>query len=217
MGYTIFYGAFHFVEGRAISSISSGDTHSCGLDADGSVLCWGSNDEGQLGDVTAEPTTIAASEHVVIEAMRVTAAEPFGHVSAGARHTCALDRSGRAYCWGEANGEVRQRLTAVPGDVTFATLNAGDGFTCGVSRDGRAFCWGRNSHGQLGNGTTTDSVEPTPVAGSQDFTSVSAGRNHACGLMADGLLYCWGRGAEGELGNGSTADQPTPALVAYQR
>ncbi|MGH2348555.1 MAG: hypothetical protein ACRDFT_03695, partial [bacterium] len=35
--------------------------------------------------------------------------------------------------------------------------------TCAIATDGVAYCWGSNQYGQLGNGTTTPSVEPTPV------------------------------------------------------
>jgi alpha-tubulin suppressor-like RCC1 family protein len=80
-----------------------------------------------------------------------------------------------AYCWGANNygqlgdGTGLQRLvpTAVSGDVTFAQVSAAVGgvHACGISRAGRAYCWGHNGEGELGDGTTTQRLEPTPVIG----------------------------------------------------
>jgi len=43
------------------------------------------------------------------------------------------------------------------------SLSAGDTHTCAVLADGTAECWGNNSRGQLGGGSTTDSVAAVPV------------------------------------------------------
>jgi alpha-tubulin suppressor-like RCC1 family protein len=37
---------------RDISDVSSGGSHTCAIKQDGSLWCWGANEEGQLGDRT---------------------------------------------------------------------------------------------------------------------------------------------------------------------
>ena len=111
---------------------------------------------------------------------------------------------------------------AVPG----AGLTAvGSRHTCAVVQYADLWCWGGNDHGQLGNGSTTDSARPVRVtatgrlAESAGLLAVHAGRVHTCALAleyaATGLVvYCWGGNDEGQLGDGSFAGRSRPAQVA---
>lgn len=76
--------------------------------------------------------------------------------------------------------------------VTFIRMSAGDKHSCGLTADGTAWCWGANSHGQIGDGTTTPRSDPTRISTSSKFTTISAGYAHTCALTADGAAYCWG-------------------------
>jgi len=51
----------------------------------------------------------------------------------------------------------------VTGGLTFATLSA-NRYTCGVTQSGVAYCWGHNADGELGIGSTTNSVTPVKIA-----------------------------------------------------
>ena len=96
-------------------------------------------------------------------------------VNPGGFHTCGLTLASVALCWGtNSDGQVGDGTTTsrsapvrVAGGVTFRGLTAPAlGFhTCGVDQNNRAYCWGLNSSGQLGDGTTTRRLTPTPVAG----------------------------------------------------
>jgi len=46
-----------------------------------------------------------------------------------------------------------------------STIATNAASTCGVTTDHLAYCWGDNGDGELGDGTTTDHLVPTPVAG----------------------------------------------------
>lgn len=105
-------------------------------------------------------------------------------------------------------------LGDTPPAIVPESISAGTGFTCGLTETGTAYCWGENASGELGDGTTTDRLTPTPVGGGLTFASVSAGGSHACGLRADGTAYCWGRNSVGELGDGTTTDRLTPTPVS---
>jgi alpha-tubulin suppressor-like RCC1 family protein len=91
-----------------------------------------------------------------------------------------------------------------------AMIAASSTYTCMVNADHTASCWGSNSSGQLGNGTTTDSVQPVRVLGLTGIVEVAAGVSHACARTAAGDVWCWG--ADYGLGTGG-ADSTVPVQV----
>jgi alpha-tubulin suppressor-like RCC1 family protein len=96
----------------------------------------------------------------------------------------------------------------------FTSLATGSDHTCGVVAAGGAYCWGSNTHGQLGDGSTSNRASPSAVAGGLAFQSVAPGALHTCGVTTDGAAYCWGSNAYGQLGDGTTTDRLTPTPVA---
>jgi alpha-tubulin suppressor-like RCC1 family protein len=135
----------------------------------------------------------------------------FTYVAAGGRNTCAIAPRGVAYCWGAndqgqlGNGdrltESKRQPTRVATEHRFLSLAVGGRFACGLTVDSLALCWGANRDGQLGNGTTDQSLVPVPVADSIHFAGLAAGRAHACGLTADGRAYCWGSNTDAQIGD----------------
>ncbi|KAB5514142.1 hypothetical protein DKX38_028048 [Salix brachista] len=70
-------------------------------------------------------------------------------------------------------------------------------------------CWGRNQNGQLGLGTTEDSLVPQKI---QAFQGVSiklvvAATEHTTDVTEDGELYGWGWGRYGNFGLGDRNDR----------
>jgi alpha-tubulin suppressor-like RCC1 family protein len=100
--------------------------------------------------------------------------------------------------------------------LVFYQVSTGNMHTCGITTTGRAYCWGRNFQGQLGDGTDTARLFPTPVAGGLVFRNVSAAEDHTCGVTTDFLAYCWGEPISGKLGIGSPVRRivTTPTRVA---
>jgi len=131
----------------------------------------------------------------------------------GSFHSCALNPSGQAYCWGDnyygkvgdgTSGSFSQPVpTPVAGGLTFAALSGGGDHSCGVTTSGVAYCWGYNNVGELGDGTIGTRLVPTRVAGDLTFAAVSAGGGHTCGLTPAGAAYCWGVNWAGQLGTGT--------------
>lgn len=199
--------------------VSAGGAHSCATDDAGGAWCWGNNvsGPGQLGDGTTITRLLPVAVAGAIE---------FARVSAGEVHSCGLDRSGVAYCWGAGqfgflgNGEPGFRLvpTPVAGGLAFASISAGAIHSCALTTDGHAYCWGWNASGRLGIGPEPE-IQSTPAAvvGGLLFTAVEAGGTHSCALTTAGKAYCWGHGANGQLGNGDVANSAVPVAVSGAR
>ena len=82
-----------------------------------------------------------------------------------------------------------------------------------MTTSGAAVCWGYNNYGQLGNGSSTNSLVPVAVSGlTSGVASVSGGDFHTCAVTTAGGAKCWGAG--GRLGNGNTVSRYTPVDVS---
>jgi len=194
--------------------VSAGEHHTCGVDWEGGLWCWGDNADGRLGlsDETdrATPTRVAAEQGWV-------------RTSTGGGHTCAVDTGGTLYCWGRnTDGEVGAGpdsgdaiLEPAPAftSLRWAGLGLGDRHSCAVAQDGTLWCWGRNDKGQLGLGDIEPRLSPEQVGTASDWARVSAGKRHTCALRSSGALFCWGLDDSGQLGVNDQVDRLVPTQV----
>lgn len=197
-----------------IVSIAAGNFHTCAIDGEDQVICWGNNAYGQLGNNTTTQSN---------RPVNVSGISSISAIAAGAYHTCALTAGGGVVCWGLNNygqlgdGTTTQRNTPVnvQGLSTgVAAITAGDYHTCALTTGGGIKCWGYNENGQLGDGTTTQRNAPVDVTGlTSGVASITAGYYHTCARTTTGGAKCWGANWHGELGNGTTNDQDTPTPV----
>lgn len=184
------------------SSIVSGWTHVCGV-RQGALYCFGSNQDGQLGDGTTTPQPNPL--RVGTDASWVAV----GANSGAVHHTCAVNAGGELYCWGaNANGQLGIGTTEpshspkLLSGLGWTAVSLGVRYSCGV-RSGALYCWGDASTGGLGSQRTSgNQLTPLKIGSGSAWASVSAGFNTACGLLAD-VPTCWGSNTFGQLGIGT--------------
>ncbi|GAA3995581.1 hypothetical protein GCM10022408_02630 [Hymenobacter fastidiosus] len=150
--------------GTRWTSISGGDNFSLALRSDGTLWAWGYNAYGQLGDAS---TTISRVPIAVITPGTVGAGTRWAQVTAGDDHTSALRSDGSLWAWGYNNyGQIgdntkNNRSTPVreTSNSTWGQLTAGQNNTLAVQAGtGLIFGTGYNAFGQLGNGSTTNTL-----------------------------------------------------------
>jgi alpha-tubulin suppressor-like RCC1 family protein len=160
----------------------------------------------------------------------------FTAIVAGHTHSCALDRTGHAYCWGAnevrelgvastetcANDPCSTQPLLVADIMRFTALSSRWSHTCGLSLAGDIYCWGWNFFGQLGTGQSNRQFfageAPQRVTGGLKFSQVTTGYSHTCGLTTTGVAFCWGGPTSGQnfgqLGDGTTEQRLSPTPVA---
>lgn len=139
--------------GRPATTLALGTSHSCALLNDGSVKCWGSNLEGQLGRAGGERRNVDGLDPVEL-------GQPALDIVAGGRHTCAILADGQVKCWGnnqtgtlgQGDDDNRNLPVVVPLADRVAALTAGGAHTCAMLVSGDLQCWGYNQNGHLGLG-----------------------------------------------------------------
>ena len=182
---------------------------SCGIRTDGTLWCWGNNEDGQLGqeDLDEYDDPVQVGDH-----------DDWESVSVNNAGVCAI-RNGELYCWGfnpndrlgvdsEDNRVVEPMQVGEDDDWEAISIGRGGpgiftgGHICGI-RSGELYCWGST----LGEQTST----PNRVGQADDWTSIRSSKWASCGLRNDADLWCFGRNASGQLGKlpGGDLDEPT--------
>ena len=202
------------------AAIAAGGNHSCALLGNGTAMCWGENNSGQLGDDSRTDKRSPEPVKNLVNAVAIGVGKGLG----GVNHTCALLADGSVRCWGDnasgqiGDGTTTRKLTQSTvagggGSVTARDIATGNSHTCAVRANSTVACWGLNNAGQLGDGTTTNSLTPKAVPGLVNVVAIAAGAGHTCALFAAGSVSCWGANLLGQLGNNSNTDSRIPVPV----
>ena len=161
--------------GRTAIAVASGWSQGCAILDNGSLKCWGYNDDGELGlgDVVGRGNAPGRMGDA-LPTVNLGTGRTAKSVSIGVNTTCVLLDDLSVKCWGVNRGgdlgsgslvstgsvpsDMGDGLPAVRlGVAGWASgLSVGGGFACASSRLAGIKCWGSNTYGQLGQGDVAD-------------------------------------------------------------
>jgi alpha-tubulin suppressor-like RCC1 family protein len=211
------------------SAIAAGASFSLAAKTDGSVVAWGNNASGELGNGGAVPGVDASTPQAVV-GLGPSVSNPVIAVSAGDAFSVALKQDGSVWTWGNnASGELGNGTAGTDSSTPHQVKNlgpsttnpviaisAGSAFAVALQKDGAVVAWGNNASGELGNGTTTDSITPV-TAVSSGISEIATGSAHVLAKKGSThTMLVWGHGASGQLGNNGTVDVLKPKALSLK-
>jgi alpha-tubulin suppressor-like RCC1 family protein len=211
-----------------VLQVAMGDYTQYALLEDGTVVAWGTNDEGQLGNGPAGAIAeIGRNPKASITPVRVTGLTDVIQIDAGAKHAVAVRKDGTVWAWGTrdegALGDgppttLRPMRAIGPTQVTglqgITQIAVARQHNLALRSDGKVLAWGLNRDGQLGNGTRDNGWSPVEVTGLDHVVAIAAGLASIAGnsssgaVRDDGTVWMWGSGVSGLMGNGT--ENPSP-------
>jgi alpha-tubulin suppressor-like RCC1 family protein len=216
--------------GRALRVAVGGDTSNAyALLEDGTVVAWGANDEGQLGNGARGANGILGIyPKRSATPVRVTGLAGIMDIAAGRKHAVALRKDGTVWAWGTRDdgalgggdakpaGSLRVvsalAPVAVPGLEGITQIAVGPRHNLALRRDGRVMSWGANGAGELGIGTRATGWTPAEVTGLDRVVAIAAGHGASHGVSGavrdDGTVWMWGSNESAMMGNGQGATAP---------
>lgn len=179
------------LSGKFITAIAAGQNHTLALASDGTIFSWGTNSNGQLGNILSGGDD-AAYEPIAVTRTGALSDKTITKIFASGWYSMALASDGTAYAWGYnlqgqlGDGTMTNRMTPVAvspvgalAGKTLVSISAGFGHAIALSADGGLYAWGSNNFGELGTSTASSTlpVEVTPSGAliGKKITAVYAG------------------------------------------
>jgi len=176
--------------GKTITAIAAGHDSALALVSDGTVLAWGYNGNGELGNGNNANSNIPVSVQIPA-GITVTA------IAAGYRHNIALTSGGAVLAWGDnyfgelgngnnTNSNIPEQVSVPSGVKVTAIGSSGDkDFSLALTSDDMVWAWGYGIDGELGNGNNSNSNIPVQVSmpASPIVTAIAAGGSHSLALV----------------------------------
>jgi alpha-tubulin suppressor-like RCC1 family protein len=200
-----------------VRQMAVGEASAYALLEDGTVIAWGANDSGQLGNGgLGSRSTPGTNPKPSFRPVAVTGLTEVIQVSAAGRHVLALRKDGTVYAWG-SSGTIIAEDPAKPGVATgpirieglenIVQLAAARDHNLVLTRDGDVYAWGENTDAQLGLETTIyRSARPVKVQGLGRTVWIAASGTGNLALSGavrdDGTVWMWGSNQAATMGNG---------------
>ena len=204
--------------GKSVVAIAAGDEHSLALCSDGTVVSWGNNEQGRLGN----GFTAHSSVPVAVSLQGATS------IAAGAAHSLAILADGTLVAWG-SNTFSRLGIsgssyssyplvvnTGVLAGKSLSAVSANYWHNLALCSDGTLVAWGTDSEGQLGIGGALGGAIPKAVTVSGELAgktirSIAAGYDFSLSCATDGSGAVWGN--QFFLGTGDSNSSTTPGPI----
>lgn len=166
-----------------VVELSAGRNHALALLSNGTLVSWGLNSSGQLGDGTKttrrSPVAVSGLTNVV-------------KIATGADDSLALRSDGTVWSWGEGGrgqlglGTTTDRSTPqqVPGITNATGVFSGRDHSLVITAGGTLLAWGFDDSGQVGDGGTANRLTPYQVPGITNAVDAGGGRNYSVVLEA---------------------------------
>jgi alpha-tubulin suppressor-like RCC1 family protein len=200
-------------------SLGLGGASDAAVLANGTVLAWGENQSGELGD----GTTVEKDLPTPVKNLSNVKSVVIGGVATLGGHSAALLNDGTVVAWGvDKTGNTSLTPTRVAGLSSVVQISAGYTDTFALLSNGTLESWGTDGSGELGYRTTETcgrqllpcSRQPRPVPGISGASSVTASGFQFAAAVAQGKVFAWGRNQYGQLGNGSkSVSAPSKQVV----
>ncbi|MBQ3032868.1 MAG: Ig-like domain-containing protein, partial [Deferribacterales bacterium] len=215
------------LENITITKLVSG---SFAISDTGKLYSWGYNTHGVLGlgDETGRktPEQVTALDSVVVS-----------DVITQNTATYAITNAGKVYAWGNnENGQLGigstdnratpQLITALQDKiVSKIIINTDNNYYAAqvfaITSDNLVYSWGKNTNGELGIGSNTDSTTPQLVTftglGDGEYIADIIGGGYTLDAMYaitnKGRVYSWGDNQNGQLGHNDTTARNTPTII----
>jgi alpha-tubulin suppressor-like RCC1 family protein len=211
-------------------AVAAARDHSLALKSDGTVVAWGYDQFGQLGN--GATTDGVFSDVPVAVAGLINVSE----IAGGTSHSMARRSDGSVFTWGRdntgqlGNGSANDGSSSnVPisvGTITnVVTIAAGGTHSLAARSATNLRGWGSTNYGQFGNNNVVpDDCDPgpdvilcantpLPITSLSNLIAVAAGELHTVGLTSDGSVWAWGDDTAGQLGNGPSAPNECTSLA----
>ena len=198
-----------------ISQVACGQYHTAVLLKNGRVITAGYNNYGQLGIGFEKNIPSEERQNFLGYVYGIGRGSGVIQVACGDYHTAILFKDGTVKTFGynefgQLGNGTGIYIHRTPVDVTNIGSNSGAiQVACGgvhtavLFEDGTVKTFGDNRHGQLGNGTTTESRIPinvTNIGSNSGAIQVACGGGHTAVLFENGVVITFGWNKYGQLG-----------------
>ena len=185
-----------------VVAIAGGASQSLALEYNGTVMAWGFNSDGELGNGTTTTDVCAPIQVLGPGGISGPALANVKVIASGVSQSMALTGDGSVWDWGYGisgqlgNNNANNASSDTPVQVVgsggtgflsgITAISGGNSYSSALKSDTTVWTWGNNFYGSLGSGTTTTTGcnclnTPAQVVGLNDIgdltgvTAISAG------------------------------------------
>jgi alpha-tubulin suppressor-like RCC1 family protein len=165
--------------------VAAGERHTCAINGDANVICWGDNRFGQLGAAFGRPRVGFDEEPFLVPDLVIDFEHNVVQIAAGTQHTCALFDTGEVRCWGTMyNHPTFGQIFSIWGTIEVAFV-----------RDSVALAPPYGFIDPLNTGNVILAEPAEQISAAPEGATI-------CALLRSGNISCWGSNLFGQLGLG---------------